>query len=179
MQTTKKLLVFLSLFGGLTLVTALLLPTKTIVKEKITINASADKVFNLINEIKNWEKWSICKKQNSSLQFRFNKIEKGRGAAYEVFIEGKRKSKVVLIKSNLRKVLFQVTRDGEEPFYGAFKFHFTSQENKVELEQIINLIDPALSGRLGNLFTKFFLGSKMADGLELLKAEAENYKKEN
>ena len=173
MQIAKKLLVFLSLFCGLALVTALLLPTKTIVSEKITINASADKVFNLINEIKNWEKWSIWKKQNSALEFRFNKIEKGKGAAYEAFIDGKRKGKVVLIKSNLRELLFQVTRDGEDPIYGAFKFHLTSKENKVELEQVINLIDPALSGRLANLFKKFFLSSKIADGLELLKAEAE------
>jgi effector-binding domain-containing protein len=82
MNVSKKLLIILASLVGLFLVVTLLLPSKYTVTRSIKINAPARVVFEQVNNVKNWVKWSPWYKMDPSQKFTFSGPAHGSGACY-------------------------------------------------------------------------------------------------
>ncbi|MDQ3015356.1 MAG: SRPBCC family protein [Bacteroidota bacterium] len=60
-----------------------LLPTEVTVERKITINAPMDRVFEQVNDLRNWEKWSPWKRMDPMMEMTFSNPPVGQGAFYK------------------------------------------------------------------------------------------------
>ena len=82
MKTLKK--IGLGFFGLLVLIVlvAFLLPGKVHVERSLVIKAGAAPVFNEVNTLKNWEKWSPWHQMDSTMKVTYEGPEAGAGAKY-------------------------------------------------------------------------------------------------
>ena len=60
-----------------------LLPTHISVKRDITIDAPIDRVFEQVNDLRNWEKWSPWKRMDPMMEMTFSNPPVGQGAFYK------------------------------------------------------------------------------------------------
>ena len=74
-------LVLLALIAVLLLV-ALFLPAKVHVERNLAINAPPEKIYEQINVLKNWEKWSPWHKLDPDMKLQYSGPESGVGAKY-------------------------------------------------------------------------------------------------
>jgi uncharacterized protein YndB with AHSA1/START domain len=76
-------LVFIALVLLLLFIIAARRPDEFAVRRTADIRAPADKVFGLINDFRQWPKWSPWEKLDPNLQRRLSGAEAGRGSVYE------------------------------------------------------------------------------------------------
>ncbi len=82
MQTLKK--IGLGFFGLLVLLVAVafVLPGKFHVERSLVIKAGAEPVYNQVNTLKNWEKWSPWHEMDTTMALTYEGPEAGNGAKY-------------------------------------------------------------------------------------------------
>ena len=78
---TKLLLIFLTLLC-IFLIVALFLPTKIRVQRLISIRATPERIFEELNTVKNWEKWSPWHKLDPQMKLTYEGPASGVGAKY-------------------------------------------------------------------------------------------------
>jgi len=78
----KKILGILLLLIIVALVAALFLPKDIHVERTATIDAPPAAVFNQVNQLKNWEKWSPWFKMDPDMVVSYNGNSAGKGASY-------------------------------------------------------------------------------------------------
>jgi hypothetical protein len=76
-------LVFVALVLLLLFILAARRPDTFVVRRSIDIKAPADAIFGLINDFREWPKWSPWEKLDPNLQRTHSGAEAGRGAVYE------------------------------------------------------------------------------------------------
>ena len=82
MKLLKKLfLIFLALIAILLLI-ALFLPSKVRVERSLVIGTSPVKIFEQINVLTNWEKWSPWHKLDPNMKLQYSGPPAGEGAKY-------------------------------------------------------------------------------------------------
>jgi uncharacterized protein YndB with AHSA1/START domain len=60
-----------------------LLPKEVTVSRHITVNAPVDRVFDQVNDLRNWEKWSPWKRMDPMMEMTFSNPPVGQGAYYK------------------------------------------------------------------------------------------------
>ncbi len=63
-------------------VVGLFLPSTVSLERSIVINASAEKTFEQVNTLKNWEQWNPFLKMDPQTKIAYNNIPEGAGAIY-------------------------------------------------------------------------------------------------
>lgn len=79
----KKILIVLFVIIGAILGYATTKPNEFRIERSLAINASADKIFPYINDLREWEKWSPYEKLDPEMKHTYSGAEKGKGAIYE------------------------------------------------------------------------------------------------
>lgn len=82
MKLLKKVLITLVVIIALAVIAAYFLPRKVKVQRSLAINAPAELVFEQINTLKNWEKWSPWHKLDPSMKLTYEGPGSGQGASY-------------------------------------------------------------------------------------------------
>ncbi|MEI8201373.1 MAG: GyrI-like domain-containing protein [Bacteroidota bacterium] len=82
MKIIKRIFLALAILLILIVVVSLFLPSKVYVERKITISSSKEVIFEQINTLSNWNKWSPWFKLDTAMKLSFNEIPSGKGATY-------------------------------------------------------------------------------------------------
>lgn len=67
-----------------------LLPREVSVSRSITVDAPIDRVFEQVNDLRNWEKWSPWKRMDPMMEMTFSNPPVGQGAFYKWVSKDKR-----------------------------------------------------------------------------------------
>ncbi|MDZ4668189.1 MAG: SRPBCC family protein [bacterium] len=62
------------------LIVSIFLPSEKTIERSIHINAKPARIFPLINEFKQWNKWSPWHQKDTNTQYTYNNVESGKGA---------------------------------------------------------------------------------------------------
>ena len=79
----KKTALWLSLLLLALILFSFLLPKEFTVSRSITIDAPIDRVFDQVNDLRNWEKWSPWKRMDPMMEMTFSNPPVGQGAFYK------------------------------------------------------------------------------------------------
>jgi effector-binding domain-containing protein len=82
MKALKYVFIVLVAIIALVVVISFFLPSKVKVQRSAVINAPKEIVFDQINTMKSWEKWSPWHDIDTAVKITYNEIEKGVGAKY-------------------------------------------------------------------------------------------------
>ena len=82
MKILKKILIFLVVLVGLIVIVSAFLPGTVKVERRRVIPASKETVFNLVNTLKNWDKWSPWKEKDTAAVMTYSEQAAGKGAWY-------------------------------------------------------------------------------------------------
>jgi len=79
----KKVALWLGLFLVALIIFSFFLPKEVTVTRNITVNAPIDRVFEQVNDLRNWEKWSPWKRMDPMMEMTFSNPPVGQGAFYK------------------------------------------------------------------------------------------------
>ena len=82
MKLIKRLLLVVLVLVGLLLVISLFLPAKVHVERELAIRSSPERIFEQINTLTNWEKWSPWHKRDPNMTLQYSGPAAGPGAKY-------------------------------------------------------------------------------------------------
>ena len=82
MKILKRILVAILGVVALLLLVSFFLPSQVHVERSLVIQAPAEKVFDQINTLKNWEKWSPWHKLDPQMKLQYDGAASGVGAKY-------------------------------------------------------------------------------------------------
>lgn len=82
MKILKRILIVVAGIIVLASIIGLFLPSKSHVERSIVINAPMDIVFDQVNTLENWKKWSPWYKKDPTANITYNNIKSGNGASY-------------------------------------------------------------------------------------------------
>jgi effector-binding domain-containing protein len=78
----KKILIGIAAVIVLLLAVAFMLPSKIDVSKSISVNAPATYVYEEVNELRNWPRWSYWQLQDTSMQITYGAATSGANASY-------------------------------------------------------------------------------------------------
>lgn len=82
MKILKRILAVVLLLIGVLLLISFFLPSMVHVQRSMVMNAPTEVVFDQINTLKNWEKWSPWLKMDPETKLTYNDKPSGAGASY-------------------------------------------------------------------------------------------------
>ncbi|MFI5164164.1 MAG: SRPBCC family protein [Bacteroidia bacterium] len=83
MKIVKGILITLIILVAIVATVGFLSPSYVHVERSLVINAPPQIVFEQINNLKNWKKWSPWYKKDTAMKMEYNGIEAGAGASYK------------------------------------------------------------------------------------------------
>ena len=173
-SVTKTFFSLLCLFVIGFLVVGFLLPRENAFSVTKTVSAKPEKIFPMINDMKNWELWSPWKEYDPNMIMTYSEITQGKDAWYSWKGNqrvGYGKLSILNAKPN-EKIETLLSYEDNTPARGSFVLTPTSNGTKVtwsiEIESSKNPIVSKLFGGYGYLMMKFFLGKDFGRGLENL-----------
>ena len=82
MKILKKVLLVIAALIGIGAISGMLMSSKFTMERSIVINANEQIIFDQVNILKNWEKWSPWQKMDPSAKMTYSGPESGVGAGY-------------------------------------------------------------------------------------------------
>lgn len=82
MKILKRIGIAILAIFLLIVIIGLFLPSVSHIEETIVVNAPVETVFEQVNTMKNWEKWSPWFKADSTTKLTYNNVPSGNGASY-------------------------------------------------------------------------------------------------
>jgi uncharacterized protein YndB with AHSA1/START domain len=79
----QKLAIWIGVLFLALILFSFLLPRNISVSRSITIEAPIDRVFEQVNDLRNWEKWSPWKRMDPMMEMTFSNPPVGQGAFYK------------------------------------------------------------------------------------------------
>lgn len=79
----KKTVIWIGIIILALILFSFLLPREVNVARTITIDAPMDRVFEQVNDLRNWEKWSPWKRMDPTMEMTFSNPPVGEGAFYK------------------------------------------------------------------------------------------------
>ena len=171
----KVLLVIVVLLGGILLFAASK-PDTFRIQRSLTMNASPEKIFPLINDLHNWPQWAPQDRENSTMKRSFSGPESGVGAASEWSGSGSTgKGQMTITQSDAPR-LVALKVDFEKPFVA-----HNVNEFRLEPDGASTKVTWSMQGtnlymmKLMSVFTNMdrMMGQHFESGLANLKAVAE------
>ena len=173
----KKILITIASFIGILVIVGLFLPTKYKVKRELEINASAEKLYELIGDLKNWERWSPWKDDDPTLKIEYGEQTVGVGAGYSWVSEETGNGRLKITKADPDSgIEYDLFFEGyEEKYIAGLNYKPISHKNKYTVSMYMegDMGVPVLGGYV-LLVMKYCLKRDFDKGLRKLKKEAES-----
>ena len=83
MKILKKILIVLVVLIAIAGIAGMFMPAKLAVERSVVINANEQNIFDQVNTLKNWEKWSPWQKMDPTTKMTYFGPSSGVGAGYE------------------------------------------------------------------------------------------------
>ena len=172
----KKIAIAIVALAGAVLVYAATKPDTFRIERSTLINAAPERIFALIDDFHQWEKWSPWEKIDPKLQRTYSGANSGKGAVYAwngnkdvgagrmQIVESTPPAKIVL------------TLDFSAPFeaHNFVQFSLEPQGDATRLKQAMHGPSPYFSKLMGIFFDMDkMVGDKYEEGLASIKALAE------
>jgi len=175
----NKILKKIGLWLGLLLLGLILfsflLPSEVKVKRSILITAPMDRVFDQVNDLRNWEKWDPWKRMDPTMVMTFSNPPVGQNAFYKWESQNKHlgKGTVTLTRVAMNEeILTSIDFDGHDQ--GAAKFQFAHKGDDIEVTWSMDHEVGMLPWKkYGGLMMRSHLKKQFDDGLKGLKFYAE------
>lgn len=139
-----------------------------------TISGSPDKVFSMINELKNWEKWSPWKKLDPHMNLTYSEPSQGKDAWYSWKGNksvGYGKLSITNTEPN-KEIGFVLQYEDQIPATGSFTLNATDKGTDVTWTIEIHGAKNALAAKLFDgyryVMMRFFLSKNFSQGLDNL-----------
>ena len=118
---------------GLILI-SFLFPSTIEVSKSVEVNAPIDRVFDQVNDLRNWEKWSPWKRQDPTMVMTFSNPPVGQGAFYKWETQDKQMGNgtMTLTKvTNLEEIVTTIVMDKHGTSSATFNFTHKGDAVKV------------------------------------------------
>ncbi len=167
----KKTGIWIGLFLVAIILLSFLFPGTIRVKRSIEVNAPMDRVFDQVNDLRNWEKWSPWKRKDPTMVMTFSNPPVGQNAFYKWESADKRMGKGTLTLSKVTNFEEIVTAiDMEDHGKSTATFQFTHKGDAIlvtwSMEQKIGVMPWS---RYMALAIKSALRHQFDDGLKGIK----------
>ncbi|MEP6646269.1 MAG: SRPBCC family protein [Saprospiraceae bacterium] len=152
-----------------------LLPKEVTISRSITINAPIDRVFDEINDLRNWEKWSPWKRMDPMMEMTFSNPPVGQGAYYKWVSKDKHLSSGTCTLANVTANEDIVTAlHSDEWGDSSASFHFAHKGNDIQLTwSMNNKVGVMPWSKYMGAFKKRILQKQFDQGLQGIKFYAE------
>ena len=134
----KKFLKKLGLWVGLFLLglilLSFLLPAEIKVKRNILVSAPIDRVFDQVNDLRNWEKWDPWKRSDPTMVMTFSNPPVGQNAFYKWESNDKHLGKGTLTLTRVamnEEIITSIDFDGHDQ--ATATFHFAHKGDDIEV----------------------------------------------
>ncbi|HSF88510.1 MAG TPA: SRPBCC family protein [Saprospiraceae bacterium] len=135
----KKIGLWLGLFLLALILISFLLPSEIKVKRSIEVSAPIDRVFDQVNDLRNWEKWAPWKRMDPSMVMTFSNPPVGQNAFYKWESQDKRMGTGTLTLSSVtmnEEIVTSMDFGGKHT--GSSKFQFTHKGDNIEVTWSMN-----------------------------------------
>jgi carbon monoxide dehydrogenase subunit G len=175
MKTLKNIALVVLLLVVLLVLVSFMLPSQVHVERALTINAPPEKVFEQINTLKNWEKWSPWHKLDPNMKLEYEGAPAGVGAKYTWESQQRNVgSGSLAITQSTTNYLIQTAMDfgGQGQAKGTFKLEKEQAATKVTWSMDSDLGKSPIAKFFGLLMDKM-VGPDFEKGLNNLKSVSE------
>lgn len=170
----KKVSIAILAVVAVILIVGLFLPEKYHAQRSITISAEKTKIFNLVNDLREWKKWSPWLKADANMQLTFSDPTVGGGAWYSWKSKEMGHGKLTITRSIANESI-EFIINFQEQSEGRGYWHFKPSGNNIEVTWGFN-------GDAGNniierymgLMIDMFMGPYFEEGLNSIKKLAES-----
>lgn len=175
MKVLKTILIVLAAIAAILLIVIAFLPSERKVEKSIVVNAPQKNAFVLVNDLKNWTKWSPWYLMDTTTKMEYSDNAAGLNAWYTW--DSKNKSlgtgKLTIIESADPDSVIVKLEFGEwEPSTAGYYFEKIS-DTETKVSQTMMLKADGYFDKLQILIMEGFLGKTFDDGLKLIKENAE------
>jgi uncharacterized protein YndB with AHSA1/START domain len=171
----KKSLLWLGFLILALILFSLLLPKEVTISRSITVSAPIDRVFDQVNDLRNWEKWSPWKRMDPMMEMTFSNPPVGQGAFYKWVSKDKHLGTgtcTLASVTNNEEIVTALHSDdwGDS----SASFHFGHKGNDIEVTwTMTNKIGNMPWSKYFSLAMKSMLKKQFDKGLEAIKFYAE------
>lgn len=173
----KKLLLTFTLGLALVIGIGLTQPSTYKVSRSIVINAPKTQVFPYLNELKNWQKWSVWIERDPEMVFTYGKATSGLGAHQKWKSKSQGEGEITyteVVPNELIKYDLHFT-DWESTSLGSFTLAVAGNETEVTWSDEGKLSWNPVMRIMGRFFDKW-IGEDFEAGLSKLKTTVEQKK---
>ena len=171
----KKIGLWCGLFLLVLILFSLLLPSQVKVKRSILVSAPIDRVFDQVNDLRNWEKWDPWKRMDPTMVMTFSNPPVGQNAFYKWESQNKQLGKGTLTLTQVamnEAISTSIDFDGHHQ--GTAKFQFAHKGDAIEvtwsMEHEVGMLPWK---KYGGLMMRSHLKKQFDNGLKGLKFYAE------
>ncbi|UPT66399.1 MAG: SRPBCC family protein [Sphingobacteriales bacterium JAD_PAG50586_3] len=161
----------------LIVVVGLFMPGKTVIEKSIVVNAPVENVFDQVNTLTNWKKWSPWYKMDTTANITYSGPASGNGASYSWESKSSDVGSGTLTLSDVKpnehiteNMVFKDRGEGQATMDFAKDGNGVKVIWKMEMDHGFN----PLMRIMGALFIKGALGKQFEDGLRDMKKFAES-----
>lgn len=175
MKVLKRILLILAIIIVLVLVIGFFLPSQYHVERSATMNAPQSVVYDQVNNLRNWPKWSPWHKLDPNMQITYNGPESGKGASYTWKGNSDVRSGTLTIVDAVAPTMIkdEMRFEGfDQPGYVTYKFDKADSGTKVTWIMDGQLGNNPLHRWMGLMMDKM-LGEQFEQGLANMKQVAE------
>lgn len=175
MKALKIILIILASIVVLAVIGIAFLPEERTIERSIIVKATADKPFKLVNELKNWTKWSPWYLMDTTQSMTFSENSEGEGAWYTWDSKNKdlKKGKLTIVKSTKPDSVI-VHLEFEEWDAGEAGYYFEKVgENETKVSQRMHVKADGYFSRANIFIMEMFMNPMFDKGLAAIKTHAE------
>ena len=174
----KKILIGLLVVIVLLVVVGFVLPTEYEIEERVTIQADAARVHELVGELKRWKEWSPWEQEDPSIVTTFGPTTTGVGASQTWTSEsgdGELKFTQCDPATGIAYDMAFIMGETRAPSTSAMKYVVAEGSTEVvwTMEGDVRDFMPPVVGGYMNIFMKMSIASMFEQGLTKLKTVAE------
>lgn len=130
----RKIAVWLGVLIGMLILVSFLLPSTIKVKRSVLVSAPIDRVFDQVNDLRNWEKWAPWKRMDPTMVMSFSNPPVGQNAFYKWESQNKHMGNGTLtltrVVTNEEIITAIDFGNGEN---GSSKFNFAHKGDQIEV----------------------------------------------
>ncbi len=175
MKALKIILIILASIVVLAIIGIAFLPSERTIERSIIVKTTADKPFKLVNDLKNWTKWSPWYKMDTTQVMTFSENAEGEGAWYTWDSKNKdlNKGKLTIVKSNKPdSVIVKLEMEGWDAGEAGYTFEKVG-DNETKVSQRMHLKSDGYFSRANILIMEMFMNRIFDKGLADIKTHAE------
>jgi ribosome-associated toxin RatA of RatAB toxin-antitoxin module len=175
MEILKQIAIGLLIAVVLFIIIGLSLPKETVVERSIIINAPVGAVFNMVNNLKNHEKWDPWQAADKTMKITYGTVTEGTGASYGWTSEMVDGTQTITESVTNRSIKVELDLKKQKTMRGWWNFT-AGDKGVLVTKKIVNKAGTCFWSRYINLLTDAEIGRYFSKGLKKLKEVSEQAK---